>query len=119
MSISVNRQMLDGVAVLEIEGRLVGASVNEARQSINSLIADNVLCLVVDLSGVRFVDSSGLGMLVASLRAAAAKGGDVKLAGPTSEVRALLSLTRLDRVFDIHREPDTAVERFAEALQEE
>jgi anti-sigma B factor antagonist len=53
---------------------------------------------VVDLSGTAFIDSSGLGALIAALKKARQAGGDLRIVGPTEQVRTVLGLTNLDRV---------------------
>ena len=63
--------------------------------------------IVLDLSGVEFLDSTGLGTMV-SLMKALGPEGDLALAGAQAPVRKLLTLTRLDRVFRLHETPDDA-----------
>lgn len=67
---------------------------------------------VLDLTPVRFVDSSGLGAILSCLRRAKAAGGDLKLAGLDRPVRTMIELVRLDRVFEIHDSPESAAESF-------
>jgi anti-sigma B factor antagonist len=57
--------------------------------------------LVFDLCQLRFVDSSGLGLLLSSLRQVHSSGGDLKLCGMNKPVRALFELVRMHRVFEI------------------
>ena len=65
--------------------------------------------LVLDLSRLRFVDSSGLGAFISCLRKVNAKGGDLKLYGMTKPVRAVFELVRMHRVFDILPTKDDAI----------
>ena len=58
--------------------------------------------VVVDLAGVKFIDSSGLGALVSGLKTARQAGGDLRLARAGEQVRTVLSLTNLDRVLRSH-----------------
>jgi anti-sigma B factor antagonist len=69
--------------------------------------------LVLDLSRLRFVDSSGLGAFISCLRKLNAKGGDLKLCGMTRQVRAVFELVRMHRIFDILATKDDAVRAFA------
>ena len=71
--------------------------------------------VVLDLSRLRFVDSSGLGAFISALRKLNAKGGDLKLCGMSKQVRAVFELVRMHRVFDIVRTRDDAVQAFAPA----
>jgi anti-sigma B factor antagonist len=68
--------------------------------------------LVLDLSQVRFVDSSGLGLLLSSLRQVHKTGGHLKLSGMTKSVRALFDLVRMDRVFEIYATCEDAERSF-------
>ena len=62
------------------------------------LIGGGTSRIVVDLSGTGFVDSSGLGALIAGLKSARQAGGGLRLAAPTEQVLTILSLTNLDKV---------------------
>ena len=68
--------------------------------------------LVLDLSRLRFVDSSGLGAFISCLRKLNAKGGDLKLCGMSKQVRAVFELVRMHRVFDILGSKEDAVRAF-------
>jgi len=69
--------------------------------------------LVLDLSRLRFVDSSGLGAFISCLRKLNAKGGEVKLCGMSKQVRAVFQLVRMHRIFDIHVTKEEAVDAFS------
>jgi anti-sigma B factor antagonist len=71
--------------------------------------------LVIDLSRLRFVDSSGLGAFISCLRKLNAKGGDLKLCGMSKQVRAVFELVRMHRVFDILGTKEEAVRAFERA----
>jgi anti-sigma B factor antagonist len=71
--------------------------------------------VVLDLSRVRFVDSSGLGAFVSCLRKLNAKGGDLKLSGMSTSVRGVFELVRMHRVFDILPTKEEAVRAFERA----
>jgi anti-sigma B factor antagonist len=68
--------------------------------------------VVIDMSAVEFVDSTGLGALVSCLKAASASGGDLRLCNISKPVRILFELTRMHRVFNIHNTLDEAVAAF-------
>jgi anti-sigma B factor antagonist len=71
--------------------------------------------LVLDLSRLLFVDSSGLGAFISCLRNLNAKGGDLKLCGMSRPVRAVFELVRMHRVFDILATREEAVRAFERA----
>jgi anti-sigma B factor antagonist len=66
----------------------------------------------VDLSHLRFVDSSGLGAMLSCLRQLNATGGDLKLCGMSKAVRAVFELVRMHRIFDIYDTRELAVSAF-------
>jgi len=68
--------------------------------------------VVLDLSQTTFVDSSGLGILIACLKKVSATGGDMKLCGLNDQVRALFELVRMHRIFSIYNSRDEAVRAF-------
>jgi anti-sigma B factor antagonist len=68
--------------------------------------------LVLDMSRLRFVDSSGLGAFISCLRKLNAKGGDLKLFGMSKQVRAVFELVRMHRIFDILGTREDAVRAF-------
>lgn len=100
-----------GMQVAKLPVRLGLVNASRVRRSLESQLASASPFLVVDLSGVEFVDSSGLAALLAAIKAARRQGGDVALAGPRPRVRALIELTRLDDVVPIAATTDEALER--------
>lgn len=92
----------NGALIVEPEIRRLDASVAPAfKDGIVALLPTASGRVVLDLSGVAFVDSSGLGALVALLKRVGPTGS-LALAGVQAPVGKLLALTRLDRVFEIH-----------------
>lgn len=86
------------VAVVRPVGRLDMLAAAEVRQRLVETVQGGQPRLVVDLAGVTFIDSSGLGALIAGLKAARQAGGDLRLAQPNDQARLVLELTTLDRV---------------------
>jgi anti-sigma B factor antagonist len=68
--------------------------------------------LVIDLSRLRFVDSSGLGAFISCLRKLNGRGGDLKLCGMSKQVRAVFELVRMHRIFDIFATKEEAARAF-------
>ena len=75
-------------------------------------LLDSTMKLALDLSLLRFVDSSGLGAFISCLRRLNEKGGDLKLYGMSRQVRAVFELVRMDRIFDIVGTKDEAMFAF-------
>ena len=84
--------------VLVPEGKFNLVSAPPLKARIDDLVAEDRARIVVDLHAVDFIDSSGLGALIASLKAARQSDGDLRIAAPGEQVRAVLKLTNLDRI---------------------
>ncbi|WP_323987586.1 STAS domain-containing protein [Microbacterium plantarum] len=85
--------------VIRPHGRLTMVSARPFRERVTEEIAAaGESPVIVDLSDVAFIDSSGLGALVACLKTARQGGGDLRLAAPSEQVTMVLGLTNLDRV---------------------
>lgn len=102
-------QNYDSVVLVGLPERLVMANSAEIRGDILRLVEAGQKYLILDLSRVDFVDSSGLSILVSALKAVQPLGGDVLLLKPTDNVRALIELTRLHQVFDIFEDQPAAI----------
>lgn len=88
----------DGVATVRIEGELDAVTVSELRSPLETLVAEQHPRIVVDLSGLRLIDSSGVGALVSLYKKAKAYGGVVTLHGLSDQPMSIFKLLRLDRV---------------------
>jgi anti-sigma B factor antagonist len=97
MNIAVD-EARPGTAVLRLEGRLDLVSAAPLREAVVRVVAEGSPRVVVDLSGIAFMDSSGVGALVAGLKHARQAGGELRIAGAGEPVLTVLSLTTLDRV---------------------
>ncbi|WP_109474464.1 STAS domain-containing protein [Ornithinimicrobium cavernae] len=90
------------VTVLQCEGRLTMTTARPFREAIEARITGGTTRLVLDLSATEFIDSSGLGALIAGLKRARQAGGDLRIAGAGTQVLTVLNLTNLDRVLRPH-----------------
>lgn len=97
-----------GVAVLKLDGKLNMVSAPHLRQEVHSAVAAGNSKVVIDLSAVDFIDSSGLGALINGLKSTRQAGGDLRIAGPTEQVRLVLELTNMDRVLNAYETAETA-----------
>lgn len=87
-----------GIAVVVPRGRLNMVSARRLREILSDLVSRGDTRIVVDLAETTFLDSSGLGALIAGLKSARQAGGDLRIARPTSSVLTIFQLTNLDRV---------------------
>ena len=102
----------DKLNILKLEGRLDAASAKEIKSKINELVKKERTKIVMDLSEINFIDSTGLGCMVSCLRTVSKKGGDIKITGLQAQVRAIFELTRLHRIFQIFDDTDAAIKSF-------
>ncbi len=100
MDISVERA--ENYVVLRPEGRLNMVAAPRLRSSIEGVVQDGSTRVVLDLGAVSFMDSSGLGAVIAGLKRARQAGGDLRLAAVGEQVQTVMRLTNLDRVLRPH-----------------
>lgn len=112
----IKSDFLEGVHFLFLKGRMDSSTVKELKIKIHQIIKAKEAKIVIDLGSVDFIDSSGLGSLVASYRLVSQEGGDVKLASPTPQTQSLLELTRMDKLFDIFDHHLKAAESFGNTI---
>ena len=110
MQMAVEKAGDVAVAAVPVD-ELDASNAGEFKRDIAPLLEANAK-LVLDLSRLRFVDSSGLGAFISCLRKLNAKGGDLKLCGMSKQVRAVFELVRMHRVFDILVTKEDAVRAF-------
>ena len=111
MDIQLQRHGDVAVAEVPVE-ELDASNAGDFKRDMAPLIDEHAR-VVLDLSRLRFVDSSGLGAFISCLRKLNAKGGDLKLCGMSKGVRAVFELVRMHRVFDILGTQEEAVRAFA------
>ena len=87
-----------GATVIEATGRLDMVAAPQLKALVRSAIGEARTPVVVELSQVQFMDSTGLGALISGLRATRQAGSDLRIAGATAQVLSVLSMTRIDRV---------------------
>ena len=101
------------VTILTVTGDLViGEAEALFKKTVTRLIEDGRVNFLVDLQGVDFLDSSGLGALVRAMTGSQKEGGQTKLLRAGAQIRKLLEMTKLDSVFEIYDDLETAVSSF-------
>ncbi|MGO8733805.1 MAG: STAS domain-containing protein [Terriglobia bacterium] len=97
------KQIQPGVVLLEMTGSIrIGPNCQQIEQAVDELIRRNETQVIFDLSGVTFVDSSGIGTLVRCLARLQKLGGTLSLTGVKGMVKGVLELTQIDRVLKIY-----------------
>ena len=103
------------VTILDLKGKLrVGGNAVALHRSIRSLVLEKKTQIILNLAGVTFIDSCGLGELVASQISVENKGGEIKLIGLTDQLQDLFRATRLLAVFDTYANEPEAIQSFAD-----
>lgn len=113
MPLSIETRQQDDVTILECSGDLrLGETSSVFRNTFRETMKSGAKKVIIDLAGVAYLDSTGIGELVGAHSAAAAAGARIKLVRLPEKVANLLRLTRLSTVFQIHAEVDEAIARF-------
>lgn len=99
--------------MVELSGTLDAWSEPDARAALLAVVREGGGRLVLDLAGLRRIDSSGLSALLSVLKAARSAGGDVVLLSPSATVVSVLRLTRLDRVLETFEDEEAAFARLS------
>ncbi len=101
-----------GVTVLAVSGEADLHTAPELRERMQGAIDGGSSTLLLDLSGTTFLDSTTLGVLFGGMKQLRERNGSMQLVVPQAEVRRVLEITQLDRVFSIH---DTREEALADS----
>jgi anti-sigma B factor antagonist len=115
VQLKLNTRTVDGVLVVDCSGRLIfGEESASLRDTLRDLIPQHKK-IVLNLGGVSYIDSGGLGTLVALYTSARNNGSSIKLANLTQRVGDLLQVTKLLTVFEVYDSEDGALESFRSA----
>ncbi len=114
MSVKLNTRKVGDVTVIDVSGRItLGEGSSALRDVLRELITQGDKKILLNLSDVSYIDSSGIGELVSGFTSVANAGGTLKLLGLTKRVKDLLQITKLYTVFDVHEEETHAIRSFA------
>ena len=112
MSLDIRDSTREGVVILSLKGRLTVGESNSVREKVNEQIAAGNHKIILDLSHVDYVDSTGLGIMVICFTSLKKLGGALKLVNPNKRNVELLLLTKLHTVFQVFTEVQDAVNSF-------
>ena len=109
----INEKEVNGITVLEIHGKiLMGEGDIAFKKKIDELLAKNTKSVILDLSSVPYIDSSGLGELIRCYTTMRKANGTLKLANVTDRIVDLLTITKLITVFEYYKTVDDAIKSF-------
>ena len=95
-------QTKDNVFIIRLSGDLIGEdSGTHLLEAVNNSINQKVLTCIIDISKLRYINSSGIGVLITILTKFRNKGGEVYLMKPSENVQKLLVITKLNAIFQI------------------
>jgi len=113
MSVTINVREAGNATIVEVAGRVtLGAAGPSIQDTVRELVDSLHTNIIIDLGGITYLDSFGLGQLVASAATAASRGGAIKLLNLTERVYDLMLLTKLCTVIAIYPDEATAVMSF-------
>lgn len=103
----------DGVSVLEPKGKIMGGpDATLLHEKLHELIEQGKKKVVIDLTEVEWMNSTGLGILISGVTTLRNNEGELKLANVNEKIHALLKITKLIGVFDSHNSVEDAIEAF-------
>jgi anti-sigma B factor antagonist len=113
MSAKIGIRHVEGTTVLEVSGRItLGEGGVTLRDAIQNALKTGTTKLIVDMGGVNYMDSSGVGELTAAYTSARNKGCELKLLHLTRKIDDLMQITKLATIFDIYSNEQHALSSF-------
>ena len=111
--LNIKERQAGSVTVLDMQGRItIGEGSVALRNTIRKLLEEGKKNILLNLAGVGYVDSSGIGELVSSFTAVNKEGGKLKLLKLTQKIQDLLAITKLLTVFDTFEEEQEAIDSY-------
>jgi len=111
--LNIKERQAGDVTILDLDGKItIGEGSVSLRSAIRRLIDEGKKKILLNLAGVSYVDSSGIGELVSSYTTINREGGQLKLLNLTQKIQDLLAITKLLTVFDTYEEDSAALNSF-------
>ncbi len=112
--ITISERQAGDVTILDLDGKVtIGEGSVALRNAIRRLLGEGKSKILLNLGGVGYIDSSGIGELVSSFTAVNKEGGTLKLLNLTQKIQDLLAITKLLTVFDVFDEEGAALSSFS------
>jgi anti-sigma B factor antagonist len=113
MSLRLNIRRVGEISVIDVSGRLtLGQGSGAIREEVQELLVGGNLKILINLAEVSYIDSSGIGELVADFTSVTNAGGALKLVGLSKGIKELLRVTKLNNIFEVHEDEDLALSSF-------
>jgi anti-sigma B factor antagonist len=115
MALKINVREVDGIGVVALDGRVVlGDESNALREQVKKMLAEGKKKIVLDMGNVTYIDSAGLGALVAAHHSARTQGATLKLSNLGQKFQEILQVTKLLTVFDVYPSEAAAIKSFSQ-----
>ena len=108
----VTEKRNNDIVIYNVKGDIDINSSPQIRKSLDKLISDKAAKIIVNLSGVSYIDSSGLATLVEMLKKTRGYGGRLKLSNLNAKVKSLFEITKLEKLFEIYNTEEEASTTF-------
>jgi len=113
MSMKATVRQVEGVVVVDLSGRIkFGEGSSILRDTVKDLLSKGQKNILLNLGDISYIDSSGIGELVAAFTSVRSQGGELKLLHLTKKVHDLLQITKLYTVFDVKDDEAEAIAAF-------
>ena len=113
MSLNITTSEIDGISVLALNGRIVlGEESNWFRERVKGVLGDGKKKIILNMAKVEYIDSAGLGILVAAHVSAQKQGASLHLSNLGNKFDGVLQLTRLLTVFNVYDTQAEAIKSF-------
>jgi len=114
MSLSINTRHSNGVAIVDLDGRItLGEGTGMLRDCVKDALAKGEKNILLNLGGVSYIDSAGLGELVGCSTTVKNAGGTLKLLQLQKKIKDLMQITKLHTIFEVMEDEATAIKSFA------
>jgi anti-sigma B factor antagonist len=113
-AMQIDERVVNGVTILDLKGKMtLGEGDELLKDKINSLIQQDKKKLLLNLEGVPYIDSAGLGEIVRTYTTVSRQGGKLKLLNVSKRIQDLLVITKLITIFDSYEDENEAVASFS------
>ena len=109
----IRQREIDDVVILDVNGKIMGGPDSEVfQEAIKSLIDSGQRKVLVNLENVNWINSTGLGILIAGFTAMHRSGGKLKLVNVSERIESLFMVTKLSTIFESYQREDEAIQSF-------
>lgn len=113
VTIKMTNSEVDGVSVVTLDGRIVlGEESNSFREKLKSMLAEGKKKIILNMANIKYIDSAGLGTLVAAHLSAKTQGASVRLCHLGEKFHEVMQITKLLTIFDVYDTEAAAVSSF-------